>query len=105
MLHPQLKQITVVRATRIARLAGRIGGDAVVPVLGIEDNAEGRAAPLIVARAGIVQRSIITAAVFPAAMASTTVLGPVTTSPPANKPLRLVVSVWGSLSIEPHLVA
>jgi hypothetical protein len=43
------------------------------------------------------------AASLPAAMASTTLLGPETTSPPAKTPGRVVASVAGSTMIVPHL--
>ncbi|MBA7701164.1 hypothetical protein ES703_109897 [subsurface metagenome] len=46
--------------------------------------------------------SIDSAASFPAAMASTTVLGPVTRSPPAKIPSRLVKRVSSSTSIVSH---
>ena len=42
------------------------------------------------------------AAAFPAAMASMTLLGPVTTSPPAKTPGRVVAMVAGSTMIVPH---
>ena len=42
------------------------------------------------------------AADFPAAMASMTLLGPVTTSPPAKTPGRVVAMVAGSTMIVPH---
>src|SRR3990172_12125008 len=59
VLRPELEQVAIVRALRVARLPGGVRGDGVVPVGDVQNHAERRARGLVVSIAGVVEGRVV----------------------------------------------